>query len=122
MASWRLCSLITLFVLSTSLSKANASQFLLQPPAGYGSSHASSDRSVPKSDFDTPYTPFGQIEDLYTWEPLGEAEVPELSALSEAHFTRVGHSEFPNHSVRIKKSATWCDPSVEYAIYTLQGC
>jgi carboxypeptidase C (cathepsin A) len=38
--------------------------------------------------------------------------VEELSALSEAQFTTLGHPVFPNYSVRIKKSSDFCDGTV----------
>lgn len=39
--------------------------------------------------------------------------VEQLSALSEAQFTTLGHPLFPNHSVRIKKSSDFCDGTVK---------
>lgn len=39
--------------------------------------------------------------------------VEELSALSEAQFTTLGHPIFPNYSVRIKKSSDFCDGTVK---------
>jgi hypothetical protein len=39
--------------------------------------------------------------------------VEELSALSEAQFTTLGHPVFPNYSVRIKKSSDFCDGTVK---------
>jgi hypothetical protein len=105
---------LPLFGLFALFSVTIASQFLLRPPAGYGASYDSPDKSFRPLHSETAYASYEPQEELYTWEPPTEAEIPELSALSEEYFTRVGLAMFPDHSIRIKKSADWCDSSVKH--------
>jgi hypothetical protein len=114
MAPYRLRGLLTLFSLSTLFVTTTGSQFPLRPPAGYGAPYASSEKSFGALHSETAYAPYDSQEELYTWEPPTDAEIPELSALSDEHFTRVGLALFPDHSIRIKKSADWCDSSVRH--------
>lgn len=102
--------ILSLAVVNTAL----CSQTPLRPPRGYGAEHASSSPIAHKSDFESLYSSPASRDDLFVWEPESEEDIPELSALSDEHFTRVGHPLFPEHSVRIKKAKRWCDPSVEY--------
>ena len=110
MASWWLRGILILFTL---FSTTNGSQFPLQPPVGYGAPYVTSEKSFPTLHSETAYD---LQQEPYTWEPPTEAEVPELSALSDEYFTRVGLPVFPDHSIRIKKSADWCDSSVKYVL------
>jgi hypothetical protein len=115
---------LALLSLSSCLGRANTKLFPFNPPPGYGA--ATSSPLVSEGFGENKQVLLNQyqesIEDSYkgmlyqepyVWAPADEEDVPELSALSMEHFTRVGHPLFPHHSIRIKQTKGWCDPNVK---------
>jgi hypothetical protein len=113
---------LALLSLSSCLGRSSAKHFLFNPPPGYGAATSSSSEKFGESDplllnqyqhtMDGSYMSM-PVQEPYVWTPMNEEEVPELSALSTEHFTRVGHPLFPHHFVRIKQTKGWCDPNVK---------